>query len=218
MSETNWGRKETIIWPPHKPIYTLGAVFVAVVVTGLFVYLRFAFVLTPLQQFDLPIYIKASIVPSLRPSGKYQMLLMSDKKGPAFYARDLDVAAGSTPQANGQPIPLVLSDSARQSGVAYLYRSVPTVYQNSSLVGYFRQQVYGGATIVDLFELPLIFGVIALLAQLPFAIRKDIRRRKEMKYGRRLKGPVFVTPKQVLDMHPVYFSIIPTLVRQFLAI
>jgi hypothetical protein len=24
MPETNWGRKETIIWPPHKPIYTFG--------------------------------------------------------------------------------------------------------------------------------------------------------------------------------------------------
>ena len=32
--------------------------------------------------------------------------------------------------------------------------------------------------------------------QLPFSIPKDIRRRKEMKYGRRLKGPVLVTPKQ----------------------
>ena len=34
MPETNWGRKETIIWPPHKPIYTFGAVFLAVILTG----------------------------------------------------------------------------------------------------------------------------------------------------------------------------------------
>jgi hypothetical protein len=34
MPETNWGRKETIIWPPHKPIYTFGAVFFAVVLTA----------------------------------------------------------------------------------------------------------------------------------------------------------------------------------------
>ena len=196
MPETNGRRKETIIWPPHKPIYTFGAAFLAVILTGLFVYLRFAFVLTPLQQFDLPIYIKAAIVESIRRSGKYQLLLMADKKGHALYARDVDVAAGSTPQASAQPIPLVLSDSARQSGIIHLYRSVPTVYQNSSLVGYFRQQVYDGATIVGLFQWPLIFGVIALIAQLPISIRKDIRRRKEMKYGRRLKGPVFVTPKQ----------------------
>jgi ABC-type microcin C transport system duplicated ATPase subunit YejF len=37
---------------------------------------------------------------------------------------------------------------------------------------------------------------LSLLAQLPVAIRKDIRRRKELKYGRRLKGPVLLTPKQ----------------------
>jgi len=196
MPETHRGRKETIIWPPHKPIYTLGAVFVGVVLTGLFVCLHFAFVLTPLQQFDLPIYIKTTIVASIRQSSKYQLLLMADKKGHSLYARDVDVTAGSTPQANAQPIPLVLSDSARQHGMVYLYRSVPTVYQNSSLVGYFRQPVYGGTTIAGLFQWPLIFGVIALLAQLPFSIGKDILRRKEMKYGRRLKGPVFVTPKQ----------------------
>ena len=106
MPETNWGRKETIIWPPHKPIYTFGAVFLAVILTGLFVYLRFAFALSPLEQFYLPHYIKATIVPSIRPSSKYQMLLMSDKKGHAWYARKMDVAAGSTPQANAlMPIP-----------------------------------------------------------------------------------------------------------------
>jgi len=196
MPETNWGRKETIIWPPHNPIYTFGAFLFAVVLTGLFVYLHFAFVLTPLEQFDLPIFIKTTIGASIRQSSKYQLLLMADKQGHALYARDGDVATGLTPQANAQPIPLVLSDSARQRGMVYLYRSVPTVYQNGSLVSYFRQEVYGGTTIVGLFQWPLIFGVVALLAQLPFAIRKDIRRRKEMKYGRRLKGPVFVTPKQ----------------------
>jgi len=196
MPETNWGRKETIIWPPHKPIYTFGTVVLSVILTGLFVYLHFVFALTPLKQFDLPIYIKSTIVANFHQSDKYQLLLMADKKGHTLYARDVDVAAGSTAQVNAKSIPLVLSDSARQSGMVYLYRSVPTVYQNSSLLGYFRQQVYGGATIVGLFQLPLIFGVLALLAQLPFAIGKDIRRRKEMKYGRRLKGPVFVTPKQ----------------------
>ena len=43
MPETKWGRKETIIWPPRKPIYTLGALFLSVIATGLFVYLRFTF-------------------------------------------------------------------------------------------------------------------------------------------------------------------------------
>ena len=196
MPETNWGRKETIIWPPHSPIYTFGAVFLALILTGLFVYLRFAFALSALERFYLPLYVKTSIAPSLRPSGKYQMLLVSDRKGRAWYAREVDVAAGLTPQANAKPIPLVLSDSARQHGMIYVYRSAPSVYQNSALGSYLKQQVYGGASIVDLFQWPLIFGALALIGQLPLSIRKDIRRRKQMKYGRRLKGPILVTPRQ----------------------
>ncbi len=86
MPETNWGRKETIIWPPHSPIYTFGAGFLSLILTGLFVYLHFAFALFPLEQLYLPLYVKTSIAPSLRPSGKYQMLLMSDRKGRAWYA------------------------------------------------------------------------------------------------------------------------------------
>ena len=41
MAEVTWGRKESIVWPPHKPIYTLGALFLALIATGFFVYLRF---------------------------------------------------------------------------------------------------------------------------------------------------------------------------------
>ena len=32
MAKTTWGRKETIIWPRHVPIYTYGTIFLAVVV------------------------------------------------------------------------------------------------------------------------------------------------------------------------------------------
>jgi type IV secretory pathway TraG/TraD family ATPase VirD4 len=46
-----------------------------------------------------------------------------------------------------------------------------------------------------IFRLPLLFGFLSLVLQLPFSIRKDVRRRKEMKYGRRLRGPLMVEPK-----------------------
>jgi hypothetical protein len=78
--------------------------------------IRFAFARSSLEQFYLPLYIKTSIAPSLRPSGKYQMLLMSDRKGRVWYAREVDVAAGSTPQANAQPThlcyPMALASAA----------------------------------------------------------------------------------------------------------
>jgi hypothetical protein len=196
MSEMNWGRKETIIWPPHQPIYTYGAIFLAVVATGLFVYLRFAIALKPLERYYLPTYIKTSIALSFRSSGKYQLLLISDASGKAWYALKSDVKSGSTPQANNKPIPLELSDTARQRGVVSLYRNASTVYPNKLLNEWLQKQIYVGDTVASIFELPLIFGLLALLPQLPFSIRKDIIRRKQMRYGRRLKGPILVTPKQ----------------------
>jgi len=41
-----------------------------------------------------------------------------------------------------------------------------------------------------------VCDLAVFLIGLPFAIAKDVRRRKILKYGRRLKGPVLMTPKE----------------------
>ncbi len=38
-----WGRRESIIWPPRGYLYTLGAFFLACVATGFFIYVRFQY-------------------------------------------------------------------------------------------------------------------------------------------------------------------------------
>lgn len=48
MAKTTWGRKETIIWPQNRPIYTYGAILAAIVLTAVFLYARLRFVGTPL--------------------------------------------------------------------------------------------------------------------------------------------------------------------------
>ena len=196
MPEVTWGRKETIIWPPHKPIYTLGALFLGLIATGFFVWLRFVLVLSPLQQFYLPTYIKTTATSAVPVHSKYRMLLMADTKRHAWYAREVDVEPGSTPQLTGKPIQLELSDSARRRGVVFLYPSAPMVLSGSNLYQYLRTQVYGGESLAGIFGSQILLGGLFFLVQLPWSISKDIRRWKEMKYGRRLKGPVLVTPKQ----------------------
>src|ERR1700683_3779152 len=77
MAMTKWGRKETIIWPPHSPIYTYGAVFMAFVLTGLFLYCRFTFGNSPLQRFYTPTYIRAMVAGAIGTSRRddYRMLM-----------------------------------------------------------------------------------------------------------------------------------------------
>ena len=66
---------------------------------------------------------------------------------------------------------------------------------NRPLHDYLRRFVYDGDTFMGIFRLPLLSGLASFLFQLPFAVRKDVQRFKEMKYGRLLKGPVLVSPK-----------------------
>ena len=89
-----------------------------------------------------------------------------------------------------------MSDQARESGLLFLYQQPKTEYLNKPLHDYFQRSVYDGESLWTIFCLPLVFGAVALILQLPFSIRKDIKRRKQMKYGRRLKGPILVSPKE----------------------
>src|SRR5580698_1352099 len=198
MATTKWGRKETMIWPPHSPIYTYGAVFLACVFTGLFLYCRFSFGNSSLQRFYTPIYIRSSIAGAIGAGRQdnYRMLMVGARGIPPRLATNADVADGKTPQPGGKPIPLALSKSALQRGYVLLYLGPQQSYIDARLSAYLKTAVYSGDTLFDLYELPLLFGLASLIIQLPFSIAKDVRRRKQLRYGRRLRGPEMLTPKE----------------------
>ena len=195
MTDTQWGRKETIVRPPHYPVYSFGAVFVALFATALCMYLNFAFVMTPLQRYYLPCYLETGFLGTMRQSSEYQLVTVSDRQHHARPVTEADVEPGSTPQPLGKPIPLTLSQVARSSGVVFLYRGAKISYQNRPLHEYLRRFVYDGDSFLAIFRVPLWSGLAVFLLQLPFTVRKDVRRLKEMKYGRLLKGPIMVSPK-----------------------
>jgi hypothetical protein len=196
MTQTQWGRKETVIFPPHSPIYTYGAMFFSLVIMGFCAYLHFAYAMTPLQRFYLPYYLRTGVAGMMHKTDKYQLLSAADAEKRTRAATETDVQDGSTPSQDGKPMPLELSGQARQSGLLFLYRQPKTEYLNKPLHDYFERSVYDGESLWAIFRLPVMFGISALLLQLPFSIRRDIKRRKQMKYGRRLKGPVLVSPRE----------------------
>src|SRR6202041_2842041 len=109
MNTPKWGRKETIIFPPHSPIYTYGAVFFALILTGMFVYLRFSRGQTPLQEFYTPIYLRTVVGGMFNGSHKYQLLYAAGVSAGVELASESDVQAGTTLASGGQHIPLALS-------------------------------------------------------------------------------------------------------------
>jgi AAA domain len=195
---TQWGRKETIIWPPHTPIYTYGAIFVALVLTSACVWCRFSFGTTPLMQAYTPTYLTSSVIAGLTATrwDKYRLLFVTDRKRATHAAMDADVVTGKTPQTDGNVLPLALSDEARQHGLTTVFRGTGQRYNDSALYAYLKNNIFAGQSLWDIYYSPFLFGALALLVQLPFSIKKDIARRKQMKYGRRLRGPELLTPKR----------------------
>jgi type IV secretory pathway TraG/TraD family ATPase VirD4 len=196
MASQQWGRKETVIFPPHSPIYTYGAILLALVLTGCFMYVRFTYGQTPLQQFYTPIYARAAAGAALNKKDKYQLLYVGDGTRMGQLAVEADVQQGTTSVPGGKHIPLALSRAAAGRGLRALYRGPEQPYLDKPLHEYLKSTVFDDERLWDIYQLPLLFGFLSLLAQLPFSVRKDIKRRKQMKYGRLLKGPVMLTPKE----------------------
>jgi type IV secretory pathway TraG/TraD family ATPase VirD4 len=194
-----WGRRESIIWPPRQYLYTLGAIFLALVATGFFIYVRFQCGLSPLERYYLPYYLRTELAGVTHSSSNYQLLYVSDRKSLTRTALEGDVESGATPQPTGGPLPLVLSSEARRKGFCLLLREQPRRYSNKALHAWIRHRIYAEVSLTQLFKMQLIFGLVAFALQLPFSVRKDIRRIKALRYGRRLKGPVLVNAKDFTE-------------------
>jgi type IV secretory pathway TraG/TraD family ATPase VirD4 len=196
MATQQWGRKESIIFPPHSPIYSYGAVFLALILTGCFFYARFELGQTPLQQFYTPIYARAAAGGALKKKNKFQLLYVGNGIAADQLAAEADVQSGTTPALSGKHIPLALSQAAAARGLRALYRGPEQIYVDAPLTAYLKSTIFEDESLWEIYKLPLLFGFLSLLIQLPFSIVKDIARRKQMKYGRLLKGPVMLTPKE----------------------
>ena len=198
MAKTTWGRKETIIWPPHIPIYTYGAVFAAIVLTGVFLCAHLRFDNTPLQRYYMPIYERTSAIGAFSATHRsaYRMLFVGGRGTAPRPAMDSDVVLGKTPEVGDNVVPLALSETARQHGYNLLFRGPLRSYVNVRLRDYLKDVVYNGSSLSTLFLPSLISGVLVFSGLLPFTVRKDIDRQKQLKYGRRLKGPQMLTPQQ----------------------
>ena len=191
-----WGRKESLIWPPRGFYYTYGGIFLAIVATGFLIYAHYRVALSPMERYYLPYYLRSEMPGLLHPASTYQLLYVSDGKSRSRPALEADVEPGATTQLTGAPLPLVVSAQARQQGFHLLFREQPRSYSNKAFHAWISHWVYADVPLDRLFTTQLILGLAAFVLQLPLSVRRDIQRRKELRYGRRLKGPILVSPRQ----------------------
>jgi hypothetical protein len=197
MPKTVWGRNESIIWPRQMPIYTYAVVLGVAFLTFVAICVRIHLA-TPLERYCLPAYERSSAFGAVMTTHKssYRLLFVGGLHTTPRPAMNDDVVLGKTADAGGQIIPLALSDDARERGYSLLFRASERSYVDARFSVYLRGMVYKGATLFGFFQPPVLGGAILFLVLLPIAVFKDIHRQKQLKYGRRLKGPEMLTPQQ----------------------
>jgi hypothetical protein len=166
MATQQWGRNESIIFPPHSPIYSYGAVFLAFILTGCFFYARFDLGQTPLQQFYTPIYARAAAGGALKKKNKFQLLYVGNGVAAGQLAVEADVQAGTTPALAGKHIPLALSRAVAARGLRALYRGPEQVCVDAPLTQYLKSAVFEDESLWEIYKLPFLFGFLSLLIQL----------------------------------------------------
>jgi hypothetical protein len=126
----------------------------------------------------------------------YRVLFVTGHGLPPRPAQNADVTLGRTPEPDGKTIPLQLSADAPLHGYTLLFRGPLRSFSDVRLNNYMKDVVYSGTSLPAFFRPPLIGGLVVFLILLPLAVLKDVKRQKQLRYGRRLKGPEMLTPRQ----------------------
>ena len=192
--DQRWGRNETIIWPPHAPIYTFSALALGVFATVFFVWQHLRFTETVLRRTYTPTYVQALVGATFKQHGKYRLLYVGGGEAAPRLALPVDFADGETKLPNSAGAPAALSDIALHQGHTSFFRGAERDYNDANLSRWLRDAMFGGQGLLDIYGWALAEGFCVLLVSLAFAGRADVRRFRELKYGRRLKGPVMLTP------------------------
>lgn len=197
MPNTTWGRKETFIWPRHMPVYTYATVCGVAFLTFIAVCIRIHLA-TPLERYCLPAYERSSAFGTVLKTHKstYRLLYVSGPRATPRPAMSDDVILGKTDEQDGHSIPLALSDEARDRGYSLLFRAPARSYVDARFGLYLRDFVFQKSSLFAFFQPPLYGGAALFLILLPIAAFKDVQRQKQLRYGRRLKGPEMLTPQQ----------------------
>ena len=145
-----WGREESIIWPPRGFYYTYGAIFLALLVAGFLVYVRFAFGLSPLEKYYLPYYLRTDTAGLMHQRSEYQLIYVLNDARDTRLALDSDVQTGQSPQVVGKALPFQLSAQALQKGDRFLWRESLRSYQNKALHDFLARWIYSGCFAVQL--------------------------------------------------------------------
>jgi len=151
--------------------------------------------LPTLQRSYITEYLRSGVGAQFKQSGKYSLIYISGSKPKPRLALPADFAPGEMTLPDGRVISAQFSDLAVWQGFQDSRRGKEQTYVDASLSRWLRGAIFGGKALVEIFRTSLIEGAFVLTLFLGFAIRGDVTRFKQLKYGRRLCGSHGAKPR-----------------------
>jgi hypothetical protein len=170
-------------------VWSFAAILLAIVSGIAIAEYGYTYSWTPLQRLDASAYLRSAINTTLGfvAAGRYHLLHVVDAKGARL---PLDVEVQLVAESDDS---LTISPIARAAGakqLVWLDRS----YRHAGLYALLREVIYDNQSPLDLAK-PVLWCAAGVLAMgLILAVPKDLKRTRERREGRRLKGPELVTP------------------------
>jgi type IV secretory pathway TraG/TraD family ATPase VirD4 len=196
-SSTGWGRRELRGWPSRKPVWTIGAVAIALLSVPSFYYANYTWIFTPLERYYLGQLVSGAIKERVSlarsKTAAYRVVQVVGQKR-TVPAMPGDVGEGETKTSDGVVLPFELPEVAQRQGWAL--RVVPGKYPNAEMRAWLANTVYGGQSLRVLARNGLRFGLCVLVVGLFVALPEDRKRARVRKYGHRLRGPEEVTSEE----------------------
>ena len=172
---TQWGRKETVVWQPHMPIYSYTAIAGALLCAILFLWESYAFQQAPLQKAYIAEYIRTTFGAQANQHGNYRLVTLAGPSVKPRLALPGDFESGTTLMPGGVSLPVALSPATRAEGYDLFYRAPARRYSDKSLHRWFRDAIFGGKSAAGAYSWPLGEGALVLILALAYAVREILR-------------------------------------------
>ena len=198
---SQWGRKETVIWPPQMPIWTYSAIVVTLFCSCFLILAQYRKNGSQLEKSYTTEYIRSMVGAQFKQTGGYRLLYLGGGKLKPRLALPVDFEEGTTTLPNGAVVPVQLSELPRSQGYTVFYRGLEQKLNDAFLYRWLHGAIFGGRNLAQLYTRSLAESVTLLVFLLFFSVRADAERFRVMKYGRVLRGPLMVDPRAFNAAH-----------------
>ncbi|AXC15987.1 IncF plasmid conjugative transfer protein TraD (plasmid) [Acidisarcina polymorpha] len=190
-----WGRKETVVWPPQVPIYTYATLILAVPITLALLFSMYA--MKPfLARNYTGAFLQTAAGAQFNMHGSYRLIYLGGGKRAPRVAVPDDFVPGSMTLPEGKQLDVELSPVAKAQGYTTLFRGPARKVADTTLHLWLQSSIFGGEDLLSSYQAALIESGVVMVFMLCFAVPWDLKRGKRMKYGRLLRGPEMHTPKE----------------------